>query len=224
MDSTKTKLEFVNSVLATVSEKAVTTLSDSQKYVAKAVRFVDSACNEVSTRYTWSWLFKYANASSWSGDTATIDDLRILHFIRTQIDGSNYAARSVKKVDFLDIYPSRAFVVDTEYVTNYTLWTDKQVRVTPYPDTVDRRANVFFAYTKVYTPPSGDGDLFLMPERYLELVFYKSCYHMTLTHAHDSNEAMFYQSQYETLLRDLLGQERNLHPTSMSFFPTNKLY
>lgn len=173
--STTTLLTLANKVADVIAEKRFSSVITSPTRTASRVRDnIDSAVRELESEHRWSWLYKRANAASWSTDVATITDLKILLQVVHGNDTLGYRAIPVLPRKEYRIQTSSSYDVDANYPQYYVQLEDNQFAFNPYPADATRQNLLTFEYIKLTTLPTTDNGTFEIPERYMELLLYKT--------------------------------------------------
>jgi len=237
VSSTTNLLGAVNIVLATIGERGVTNLTSPT--AAKCAQVLRDATQELSNMNEWSWQYNIIPALSWSNENAYLGDIQRLKAITCNTTaigtGSNSAGITTASNGFARVgyvnppdFDSLPLVGYDDSTLNsgqglvprmYTAAGGYNTfRLNPYPTGAQGQAQIQFYVIKPLVSPTNPTDTFPMPERFLQLLYYRGSQVMCMQHLDDQNAAQFFMQQYQILTQQFRDRERNMPTDAATMF------
>lgn len=225
--STRTLLEVLNSVLLSIGERTVT--NSTATLGQMALDCIRESLIEVSTSYGWNELRDVINASSWSGDSATLPTTV------SRIQGVNWYsspdglpestydyARLAIEFTTLDTYLRYPLTPYTNSAQNrprwYTIVDVNTVRVNPYPNDATEQGKITFDVYKLLELPTLDSDVFSCSDQLLNVVQHKAASLMAIKFLSDYNLAKVFDEKSEKNRRTLMVSDSGYPSSGYTLF------
>ena len=91
---------------------------------------------------------------------------------------------------------------------HFTVETYNKVRVNPYPVDVTEQAKYRFYVTRELVFPGTPTSTFPLPERHMQLLYFKAQAVLSQNHLDDANAMQMYEQQYRDLTQRIRDRER----------------
>lgn len=226
--STSTLLDVVNDVLLDVGERRVTSLT--APFAQKAAKYVQDAVREIQRFHNWSWLYDTITPTSWSGNTATLDNVnRILH---VSWDNSSSGA-AYWRLKYLDpeeydaqiIADSFDSTVETAtYPRVWSISSRNTIKVNPYPTDAAGQARVKVYVIRDMVPPTAPTGTFPLPEDHVSLLNKYATAQMYYHHLDDKQGASGLKQQFDEQLAYIRARESKNPGGYMNMYRRNRRY
>jgi hypothetical protein len=192
MATTQTLLEAVNDVLVAAGERQVDGIGNYPSLKAKSA--LESSLSDIQILQDWVWLKKVTPALSWEVDKAILPPIqRLLSATYVNQFGYRQPLRHVTP----DLYPWYEPIAGLPEMYVYTDAQD--VRVHPYPDTIDIQQKILFHYIAVIFPPQSETQTYPIPSELYELLKRGALFHFSMTHLDDRNASQHYKQQFDEM-------------------------
>lgn len=223
--STTTLIQAVNIVLQAIGERRVTSLSS--PIAALTAKVIQDACYELSTIHDWSFARDKITASAWNLQTATLTDVVRVHGV----------SAGDRAVGFTEAQFLHKNVFDRQALTGYdsvsypygypTVWTTDsftEIMVNPYPTDATAQARVVFDVTRVLTPPNVALGVFLIPEFYMPLIYFRAEAVMALQHLADTESMAQFMNLWERFAQRVRERDGQMNAHSLTMHRRGRGY
>lgn len=222
MTSTTTRLQAVQKVLRNVAEVNDIASTNETTAAIKASNSLEAACRELANEYDWSWLYTILTgftAGTWAFERFTfVPPCKKVLWVKYGNITDGYITVPPVTIEAFHTAALQESTETNEAPPSHYMFHDNTLSFNPYPADTFTRTKVLLGYIMEYRHPTTDGDTFTMDEPFLDAAIAKATYHMCIRHSHDTNEAQFWQAQYDVQLRNLKSTRRNMQFENMSFF------
>lgn len=191
----------VNRVLENIGERRVISLET--PVARKAVVALSDALQDINSMNDWEWSKEYIPAISWNLEAADLGDTLRIHDVQYGSRTAGYRSLNFIEVRDFDFRP-----VLTGTPVYFTVETYNRVKVNPYPMDVTEQAKYRFYVTRELIMPATPTSTFPMPERHLQLLYFKAQAVLAQNHLDDANAMQMYEQQYRDLLQRMRDRER----------------
>lgn len=205
--STSTLLEVCNDVLLGVNERPLANLSSTIGLQVKAA--VRQALRTICLDGTWNWLEDRVNASSWTGNTATLPTTVVRVHDVSILQSNRYL--TIPYVQTRNEFEENVVYSYSDTTTRPFAWYADEpniIRVNPYPTTVAAQNLIFFNVINYTDIPSGDSGLFAIPETFIPALTVRAKAEFSLSRSEDLNLFSTYMGLYEKELTQLRANTR----------------
>lgn len=208
--STTTLLQGVNQLMLMVGERQV---SDLTSYPAqKALLALSQALQDISVYNNWDFCKAQTVATSWSTDTATVDNMRVLYKVTYN---SSSGARPLLAVS-RESFPHNFTQSGTP--STYCVGSYNEVKFSPYPTTTDEKAAVIFHYQKELVMPTVTTDKFPIPESMVPILIKGAAAYMHQLHLDDQGAFKTYYEAFQAALYQARASKIGRVKTEISMY------
>lgn len=210
MSSTLTKLGLLNEVLTSIGERRVASVSANQ-VTELCIQCIQDALYEVCNSNTWSELREISVATSWSADSATLSSnttrvRNVFWYVApegTAETGYDYNKLLIPYIDAeqyegLTLVP---FEGNGACPRHWTIQARNVLKVNPYPTDTLGRSKVFFEHYRLVDLPSSSSGVFSCSNLLLNCIKWKACEIMSAKHLGDFEQAQYFMTVYENLMK-----------------------
>lgn len=199
--STTNLIGAVNRVLENIGERRVVALET--PVARKAVVALSDALQDINSMADWTFTQEYIPAISWNMERADLGDTLRVHDV--QYGSRDLGYRSLR---FIDVRDFDYKPVEAGTPVYFTAETYNIIKVNPYPVDALEQAKYRFYVTRELTPPQTPTSFFPLPERHMQLLYFKAQSVLAQNHLDDANAMQMYEQQYRDLLQRMRDRER----------------
>lgn len=211
-----TVLQAINQTLLNIGERSVNGITSPTGQLA--FNALSEALRDLETVHRWDWLYDYLPAVSWTGETATLDNIRTLQTVQVGSAANGFRELQYVTPQEFDMRALTAYTGTNDSATWYTITGNNEVRLNPYPNDSESRSRVRFYVTRALTIPNDISSVLPVPDRFVALLVKRASYLMALRHLDDSTSARAFNSEFQELAQRYRDTERKVSTRGMNMY------